>query len=145
MPGLLIVSGSFFNPAELDIEVVEGDARQQITQQQDQDLIFVDLFGSQRLPEFLSEAEFYQQCFKALAYQGILVLNLLPDSMLFLYEIEQILQDTTGYKPVCLSVPGYKNRILFSSMSALKPLEFTQELLDFSQQYQIDLNLFVQL
>jgi len=135
----------FFNPMALDFDIIQADAQQEIGQHHAKDLVFVDLFGSQSLPEFLSDKGFYRQCLASLQAQGILVLNLLPDSQLYLFEIEQILQDLTGFKPMCLSVPGYKNRLLFASKQELRPLEFNQELTDFSRQYQLDLNLFIQL
>lgn len=135
----------FFNPEALDFDIVQADVRDEIGLHRGKDLLFVDLFGGQRLPEFLNDQAFYQQCFAALTQQGILVLNLLPDSQLYLYEVEQILQGLTGVKPLCLSIPGYKNRLLFCSKTPLPALEYDQALIDFSQQYQIDLNLFVQL
>lgn len=144
-PAIIHCFQTFFNPEGYDFDIIQGDVEKEIQRQGTYDLVIGDLYGENSVPEFLSDQGFYHRCLQSVSEQGTLMLNLLPSCELYQIDVEQKLETLLGHRPICLSVPGYRNRILLCSRQAEQRIEFEQGLLDFCQQYHIDLNQFVQL
>lgn len=144
-PTIIQCYQDYFKLGEHSEEIVEADAEQAVKNCSNIDLLMVDLFAYEQTPAFLNEASFYQDCFSALNQEGLLVLNLLPYGELHTQHILTLLQDITGHKPMVFAVPKYKNRLIFSSRQPLPRIDFGPELLQFCQQYHIDLQNIMQL
>lgn len=109
------------------------------------DIVFIDLFGEDAAPDFLSQQDFYTHCLSNLKKDGLLVLNLLPNHPFQAEQLRRMLGKITGNKTLLLSIPGYKNRVIFASKQALHPLRYTNDVIAFSQAHQVDLNSFMQI
>ncbi len=129
-----------------DMHLVENsDARQFMQTERQGDIIFIDLFGENATPHFLSDASFYSNCFANLRDEGLLVLNLLPNHPFQAEQLRRMLSKISGHKTLLLGIPGYKNRIIFASKTAIPPLRYSEEISSFAQTYQVDLYSFIQI
>lgn len=131
--------------ADGQANIVKEDAQLAISQYLKQDLLVVDLYHEQASPQFLNDQTFYLNCFKALIPDGLLVLNLLPQSELQTQHILSILEELTGHQPRQFSVPEYKNRIIMSSRVGLPKLDDDHKLLTTTKKFGIDLMQVVEL
>ncbi len=125
--------------------IEQDDANLFMKTKRQSDIVFIDLFGENAAPDFLSHEDFYINCFSNLKDDGLLVLNLLPNHLFQAEQLRRLLSNLSGQKTQLLSIPGYKNRIIFSSKHALTPLRYNDEIIAFSQSHQVDLNSFLQM
>lgn len=126
--------------------LIHDDASKFIyTDSQKYDGIIVDLFMGNKSPEFIMEKAFYQQLWQRVDSEGILALNILPHGQVHFDAILEVLRETSQAQPLCFTVPGFKNRIMFLANEPLEPVLYTPELLEFAHIHHIDLNVFMPL
>jgi hypothetical protein len=56
-----------------------------------------------------------------------------------------MLGELSGQKTLILSIPGYKNRIVFASKQAIPPLRYNDNINEFAKEHHIDLLSFIQM
>lgn len=126
-------------------QVTQANALEAIKQYTNIDILFVDLFADHAPPAFINDIHFYQDCFNALADDGLIVINLLPVGEIQTMDVEYLLSEISGVSPAIFSIPHYKNRILIGSRRPLEKIPYNQEVLQLCQQFDLDLMNLVQL
>ena len=113
------IAQDFFHiePAE-QLKVTVADARLAITAcDQAQDLLFVDVFVAEGLPDWVGEESFFQDCHDALNDTGIVVANLwVADEDEFFAVIAGI-RDVFSRRTLVLTVEGYRNLVVLAFKS----------------------------
>ncbi|TDF35767.1 hypothetical protein EYS14_20460 [Alteromonadaceae bacterium M269] len=146
-PTIISCFNQFFSIEDLGSShtVKQEDAYEFMQQGRPSDIVLVDLFGEKSTPAFLNQQDFYQNCFSSLGDDGLLVLNLLPNHPFQAEQLRRMLHQLSGQKTMLLSIPGYKNRIIFASQQQLPALRYTKEVVSFAQAQGVDLNSFIQM
>jgi spermidine synthase len=125
--------------------IEQADACQFMQTKRQSDILFIDLFGENAAPPFLNREAFYADCFSNLKDDGLLVLNLLPNHPFQPEQLKRMLGELSGQKTLILSIPGYKNRIVFASKQAIPPLRYNDNINEFAKEHHIDLLSFIQM
>ena len=113
---VLQLRNSFVIPKDSDrFQIVLADGSDFIYQNRDFDVILVDGYGREGLPEALCTASFYRNCYRALAPGGVAVFNLVPFSPRYLERCGRIFsafgnchsfQDWEGLNNVVIAARG---------------------------------------
>jgi len=104
------------------------DAQTFIKTPQHHDLLFVDITANNVLPDFLHTPSFWQDCHASLNENGIMMVNILSESEEAFVKLLQMLRNTFGHLPWCMSVPDHKNIVLLmplrsEAMASLSELQ----------------------
>lgn len=136
---IIALFGQWFNQGYEDYQILHQDARYTIKEAPSQDLIFIDLFAKQGTPDFIFTEEFYLDCVKALNPEGLLAINLISGSYLQSELVFDILRALKLNFRV-FSVPGYQNKVVFASRSALPAIRYDDNLEHLAKRYGLNLN-----
>ena len=111
---------------KLIIEI--ANAENIIQKLHNQDLLLIDIVVRNQLPEFLLKTSFWQDCYSSLNENGIMVVNVIPDSESEFLNLLKTLREIFGHIPLCMGVPDHKNIVLLmplleTSMPSLSQLK----------------------
>lgn len=121
-PAIMRLACEWFDlqPAAGKLELVVEEAGVFMSRhQQRYDLIMVDMLAGENMPACLSDDAFWAHCYQSLSEQGLLLVNgIFAGSDAFMLLMKQ-LQACFGRLPLCISVPDYKNVLLFVGRQVL--------------------------
>lgn len=117
-PVVMTIAEQFFElpaPSE-SYQLLQGDAFEflDITPER-YDVIFSDIYSHETLPEILNQIEFYQRCADRLLENGLLVANLITETMDDFIEIIHKIRHVFANHTLCLPIPKYRNIIVYAS------------------------------
>jgi len=78
------------------------------------DLLFLDLYSADHMPNALLTASFYKACLQRLNPGGILVANLLCSSQQQLHRIIYNIRSVFAYRTLCILVSGHNNTVVYA-------------------------------
>ena len=81
--------------------------------QQPLDVLLIDIVADDATPGCLYKRSFWQACQHGLSATGIMIVNVIPDSESDFVSLLEQLRSVFGQLPVCASVPGHRNVVLF--------------------------------
>lgn len=93
------------------------DAKKFIRKPSRHNLLIIDIVENNKLPIFLSEDSFWQRCKESLNANGIIVVNIIPESEESFLNTLKMLKRVFGHLPLCLEVPEHKNVVLLMPLS----------------------------
>ena len=99
-------------PEQKKLTLQIENAEQYIKQNHQHDLLLIDVVADSLLPDFLSKIDFWKNCHASLNGNGIMVVNVIPESEEHFLNILEILRNVFGYIPLCVDVPEHKNIVL---------------------------------
>lgn len=111
-----VAKGFFYLPQPSDLfNLVCTDAIHYIAETDQRfDLMLVDLYNADDLPQGLSTEEFYRQCQKKLTPNGILACNLLCKSQQQLKQIIYLIRTVFSHRTLCIEVAYHSNIIIYA-------------------------------
>ncbi|MFC6441231.1 spermidine synthase [Bowmanella sp. JS7-9] len=140
-PGIIEVYQQYFAIDNAGT-VIQDDAAHYVQQGELVDWLIVDLFNHDGASPFTFHQLFYQFCAARLTEQGILSVNLLPETPLQIEIVKELLEGLFAQPAMEIRLPGYKNRLLTISKTPLPELRYCDALVDYANQHQLDLNQF---
>jgi len=104
-------------PDQKQLTLQIEDAKEFIKKPQQHDLLLIDIVENNKLPGFLAEAAFWKNCKESLNENGIMIVNIIPESAEHLLNTLKMLKKVFGFLPLCLEVPEHKNIVLLMPLS----------------------------
>jgi spermidine synthase len=105
------------------------------------DTLLVDLYGHAGLPTLMQEDKFYHDGYRALARDGIMMVNLLINHPQELHTILRKIRQQFHHLTLCLTVAGYKNVIVIAFRQPPATLDragLMQRAAEISPQFELD-------
>jgi len=123
-PHMAQLANKYFliKPVQEQLTLQIEEAQTYIKKTQRNDLLFIDIVANNVLPELLYALSFWKDCHASLTENGIMAVNIIPESEAGFVKILEMLRDIFGHLPLCMGVPDHKNIVLLMSMSATPKL-----------------------
>ncbi|MCK4743408.1 MAG: fused MFS/spermidine synthase [Sulfuriflexus sp.] len=118
-PQIARIASEYFliKPDQNQLTLQIEDAKEFIKKPHRHDLLLIDIVANNSWPNFLSEISFWQECHSSLNQNGIMVVNVIPESEEHLLNILKMLKEVFGHLPLCMGVPEHKNIVLLMPLS----------------------------
>lgn len=119
-PQMARVASEYFliKPDQEKLTLQIEDAQEFIKKSFRHDLLLIDIVENNRLPNFLSDISFWQDCRSSLNVNGIMVVNIIPESQNHFLGILKMLRNVFGSLPLCIEVPEHKNIVLLMPLAS---------------------------
>ena len=136
--------GQYFNPDSLPCSIFYDDANKFVHHNnKPYDWIYVDLFSGGSNPDFLLKPEFYAQCWQQLTDNGMLQLNLIPDSDRDLPKILGAVSQLTQARPLVAAIHNYRNQLIFVTKGDIDELQLELKIFQCCKQFELNSDNFV--
>jgi len=127
-PVIAKLASKYFSitPDQKHLIIEIADAENVIQKLHNHDLLFIDIMVKNKLPEFLLKTSFWQNCYSSLNENGIMVVNVIPDSDSEFLNLLKTLREIFGHLPLCMGVPDHKNIVLLMPLLETSMLSLSQ-------------------
>jgi len=118
-PQIAQIASKYFRvqPDQKQLTLQIEDAKEFIKNSQRHDLLLIDIVENNKPPGFFSEISFWKNCKESLNENGIMIVNIIPESAEYLLNTLKMLKKVFGYLPLCMEVPEHKNIVLLMPLS----------------------------
>ena len=148
-PAIAGLARQFFDFPGPDTQwtLVVSDAREYVARSSDlYDLVLLDIAEGLRSPRWLHDPAFLHQCRNRLSPQGMLVINLMPESAEDFARALAPIRKTFPDCTLCLSVPAHRNVLVFGfhhRPEETSPTQLRQRLPALTQQWGLPFEAFL--
>lgn len=125
-PIIAEVSRDYFALPDSDKVTIQIDDAAHFLHLNDQhyEIMMIDIYGGEAVPDLLQSEHFYQRCYQQLDDGGMLALNLITSDADKFRQILWLLRQQFNRSTLCLTVPGHLNIIIFAFKQ--RPTELNQ-------------------